>query len=86
MPGRSWPDELELDHPPARRAPAALSLWSMTIARPDDSSAAQRGGERVGVLRRHLEMHHAGELPGEARHAAARPVGAEALRAVARAG
>ena len=41
--------------------------------------AAQRGGERLGVLVPHLEMDDAGELAGEARHPAAGPVGAEAL-------
>jgi hypothetical protein len=44
--------------------------------------ALQRRGERVGALARHLEVHHAGELAGEAREAARRPVGAVALRLV----
>ena len=39
----------------------------------------ERASERFGVLVRHFEMHDAGELTSKARHAAASPVGAEAL-------
>src|SRR6185312_4828370 len=44
--------------------------------------SAQRLRERLGVLRRHVEVNDAGELAGEIRHPAPGPVRAEPLRAL----
>jgi hypothetical protein len=80
---------------PTRSSPASSS-WMPALAgrrrggiaprddelQPRRLEAAQRRRERLGVLGRHLEVHHAGELAGQARHAARRPVRAVALRPV----
>ena len=74
-------DELQPDDP--------LRRWRGTrIAFGDDddeiagAQGAQRGGKRLELLVGYLEVDDARELAGEPRHAAARPVGAEALRHV----
>ena len=71
--------QFQLDHAPACRGGRRFAF------RDDDAQsrrfeAAQRLRERFSVLCRHFEVHHPGKLPGEIRHAAAGPIGAESLR------
>ena len=81
MPTRSSPtSSSSMPRSPAGACDA--SLLAITSSQARRLEAAQRVGERVGVLARHLEVHHAGELAGEVAQPARRPVGAEALRPV----
>ena len=78
MPFAVVADQLQLD-----AAPAGCRLAG-GAARHGDSQAgrfqsAQRSGQRIGTVARHVEMHHAGKLAGGARQPARRPVGAMTL-------
>ena len=72
------PGELEPDDP-VRSLPRARIAHGDGHVEPGRAEPPERAGERLGVLVRHLEMNDARELARQARHAAAGPVGAEAL-------
>src|SRR5204863_7174955 len=73
------PDELQLHRAATGGHPDRLLLRNDDVY-PRRLQSRQGRGERLGVLRRHLEMHEARELTFERGDMAARPVGAEPLR------
>ena len=73
------PAQFERDAAPARCHRHRIAACDHHT-QPGRFKAAQRSRKRIRVALSDIEMHHAGELAAQARHAAAGPIGAETAR------